>query len=77
MAIAIHRNGATLPQVIALARIRVRLAARGARHALGAWTPAPGPGGAELVTCGRCGAQGRLELATGREDVRGLLEGCQ
>ena len=72
LAVEIYRQDApaTLEQLTAIARIRVRLAARGNRHELGAWRR---DAGVDVITCSTCGARARLELSTGLEDVRELL----
>ncbi len=74
-AIKLYRQGeATLPQLIAIARIRLRVHARANRHTPAGWTDAGAA--AEVLTCSRCGAAGRLELETGVDLPGGLLEAC-
>lgn len=61
-----------LEQLINLARIRVRLAARANRHELGAWRLAD-TAGAEHIACSHCGARAYLVRVTARENVDELL----
>lgn len=77
LAIDVYRqgDGPTLHQLIAIGRIRLRLHARANRHTPNGWTPA-GPA-ADVLTCSRCGAEGRLELETGVEIPGRLLEACK
>jgi len=71
LAVEIYRSPApSLEQLTAIARIRVRLAAHGNRHELGAWQR---NAGVDVIACSACGARARLELATGLEDVGELL----
>jgi hypothetical protein len=71
LAVELHRSPApTIEQRIALARIRVRLAARGNRHELGKWDRA---GALDVAACFHCGARARLDVHTATEDVGELL----